>query len=62
MELEGRTLVIKRIHVRYRLVVDSGVDEEAVDRVHSFHAGHCPVARSLEGAIAITTEVELVRS
>jgi uncharacterized OsmC-like protein len=52
-------LVIKRIHVRYRLAVADEQREEA-QRVHAFHTRFCPVARSLEGAIEITTELELV--
>jgi organic hydroperoxide reductase OsmC/OhrA len=52
-------LVIKRIHVRYRLAIPDERRAEA-DRVHSFHAQFCPVARSLEGAIDISTELELV--
>jgi uncharacterized OsmC-like protein len=51
--------VIKRIHVRYRLAVSEEQREE-VERVHSFHARFCPVARSLEGGIEISTELELV--
>ena len=59
VETEDRVLVIKRIHVRYRLAVAEAHRAE-VERVHSFHARFCPVARSLEGAIAISTELELV--
>ena len=59
VELEGSTLVIKRIHVRYQLRVDDDVDREAIDRVLDFHADHCPVARSIRDAIDITTEVSL---
>jgi organic hydroperoxide reductase OsmC/OhrA len=51
--------VIKRIKVRYRLGVPDERREE-VERVHGFHARFCPVARSLEGAIDISTELELV--
>lgn len=50
--------MIKRIHVRYRLAVAPERRDE-VERVHAFHARFCPVARSLEGAIAISTELEL---
>lgn len=49
--------MIKRIHVRYRLQVDPGADRAVIERVHGFHAEHCPVARSISGCIAITTEV-----
>jgi organic hydroperoxide reductase OsmC/OhrA len=50
--------VIKRIRVRYRLAVPQDRRAEA-ERVHGFHARFCPVARSLVGAIDITTELEL---
>ena len=50
-------LVIKRIHVRYRLTVNPGVDLAVVERVHGFHADKCPVARSIRGAIAVSTEL-----
>lgn len=56
---EDHVLVIRRITVRYRL---AGVPEDRrdeVQRVHSFHARFCPVARSLEGAIEIRTELDL---
>jgi uncharacterized OsmC-like protein len=33
---------------------------ETIERVHEIHAKHCAVARSLEGAIAISTNLELV--
>lgn len=51
-------LVIERIRVRYRLRAAPD-DREAVERVHEAHARHCPVARSLEGAIEVSTELEL---
>ncbi|MGH9103166.1 MAG: OsmC family protein [Acidimicrobiales bacterium] len=60
VELDGDTLVIRRIHAHYRLRVDPGVDRQAVDRVLAIHADHCPVARSLRGAIEVTTSVELL--
>lgn len=62
IELEGDTLVIKRIFVRYRLNVDPGVDRSVVDRVMGFHADRCPVARSIRGAIAVSTDIELIES
>jgi organic hydroperoxide reductase OsmC/OhrA len=51
--------VIKRITVRYRLGVPAERRDD-VERVHGFHAHFCPVARSLQGAIDINTELELV--
>jgi uncharacterized OsmC-like protein len=59
IEKEDGVLVIKRINVHYRLRVPEDRRKE-VERVHGFHARACPVARSLEGAIDITTELELV--
>jgi organic hydroperoxide reductase OsmC/OhrA len=50
--------VIKRINVRYRLPVPEGRVEE-VKRVHGFHKRFCPVARSIERAIDVSTELEL---
>jgi len=58
IELEGNVLVIKRIHVQYKLRAPAD-RREVVERVHAMHAEHCPVARSLKGAIAISTSLEL---
>jgi uncharacterized OsmC-like protein len=58
VELEGRVLVLKRIHAHYRLNGD-GIDEAVVERVLGFHADGCPVARSIKGAIEVTTSYEL---
>jgi uncharacterized OsmC-like protein len=49
-------LVIRRIHVRYHLKVESSKRETA-ERVLGVHADACPVARTLGGCIAITTEL-----
>jgi organic hydroperoxide reductase OsmC/OhrA len=57
--LEDKVLVIRRITVRYRLPVPADRREE-VERVHGFHARACPVARSIQGAIEVRTELELV--
>lgn len=51
--------MIRRITVRYRLAVPDDRRQEA-ERVHGFHARFCPVARSLQGAIDVGTELELV--
>lgn len=59
LELEGKVLVIKRIHARYRLRAGEEVDRDVVERVHGFHADKCPVARSIGGSIDITTNYEL---
>ena len=60
IEKDGRVLVIRRIHVTYRLKGVAEQDRHTVERVHGFHADHCPVARSIRDSIDITTEVEYV--
>jgi uncharacterized OsmC-like protein len=55
---EDGVLVIRRIHVRYRLKAGEE-HRNTVDRVHDFHAMKCPVYRSLHAAIDITTEYVL---
>lgn len=50
--------MLQRVHARYHLTVDDGVDREAIDRVLGFHADHCPVARSIRDAIEVTTSLE----
>lgn len=59
--MEGSVLVLKRIHVRYLLTVDDGVDLAVAERVHGFHADKCPVARSIGDAVAISTELATAR-
>ncbi len=51
-------LVIRRVHVTYRLKADEG-QRETIERVHEFHADKCPVYRTLKNSIVITTEVVL---
>ena len=58
--LEDKVLVIKSIHVRYHLAGVSQDKREAAERSHAFHASRCPVAKSIGGCIAITTELEFV--
>ncbi|MBT8250489.1 MAG: OsmC family protein, partial [Acidimicrobiia bacterium] len=61
VEVEDGVLVIKRIHVTYQLRgVATDDDRAKVDRVMGFHQSKCPVARSIESAIAITTELTYV--
>jgi uncharacterized OsmC-like protein len=57
-------LVIRRVHVKYRLAVEHLDDEirAKVDRCMEFHPKKCPVARSLEAAVDVSTEMELVES
>jgi uncharacterized OsmC-like protein len=58
VETEDRVLVIRRIHVRYHLKLRSE-QHEAAERAHAAHQQHCPVARTLRAAVAITTELAL---
>jgi uncharacterized OsmC-like protein len=55
--VEDKVLVIKRIHVRYLLKDCPEEKREAAERAHSFHASRCPVAKSLEKAIEISTSL-----
>ena len=58
MEKDGKVLRLRRIHVSYRL---EGMDpdrRDAAERAHEHHAAYCPVARSIQDAIDITTEIE----
>lgn len=59
METEDGVLVLRRIHVRYRLSGAAG-RREAAERVHRVHRESCPVYRSIRAAIEVTTELELV--
>ena len=55
VELEGKTLVVKRILVTYEGLTIEEQDREKVERVLAVHQDACPVARSVKGAIEITT-------
>jgi organic hydroperoxide reductase OsmC/OhrA len=56
VELEGKVLVLRRIHVKLELRV-APEQRETAERVHGLFADSCPLYRSLKGAIAITTEL-----
>ncbi len=49
-------LVIRRIHVRFRLRAKPA-ERQTAERVHSFFADRCPIYRTLKSAIEITTEL-----
>ena len=59
VESDDGVLVIKRIHVRYRLVAEAE-HEETIQRAKEMHAGKCPVYKTLSGCIDVTTELERV--
>jgi organic hydroperoxide reductase OsmC/OhrA len=50
-------LVIRRIHVTYHLKADPEKRKTA-EKVHGFHADFCPVARTINGCVDISTELE----
>lgn len=63
IEKERNVLVIKRIHITYKLKIDPGLLEEkrdAIDRVMRVHPNSCPVYKSISGSIDVTAELELV--
>lgn len=51
-------LVIRRIHVKYRLEASEG-ERAAIERAFEAHPEKCPVYRSLRDAIDITTELSI---
>ncbi len=53
-------LVIRRIHVTYRLRGVPGDRRDAVERVRGVHAASCPVARTIGRCVEIETTVEFV--
>lgn len=53
---------LKRIVVRYRLLAPGDADPDAIERAHAVHHRACAVSRSLEAAIDISTELQLVPS
>ena len=56
MELDGKTLVIRRIHVQFTLECPPE-QRETAERVHGFFAQSCPIYRSIHPQINVTTEV-----
>jgi uncharacterized OsmC-like protein len=50
-------LVIKKIRVRYTLSGCPDDKREVAERSHAFHASPCQVAKSIERAIQISTEL-----
>jgi organic hydroperoxide reductase OsmC/OhrA len=59
VELEGRVLVLRRVHVVLELRLPPE-QRETAERVHGIFADACPCYRSLRAAIAITTELRLL--
>jgi uncharacterized OsmC-like protein len=58
IELDDKVLVVRRIHVTYRLAADQA-QRATIERVLGVHAGRCPVARTIGGCVAISTSLDL---
>jgi len=50
--------VLTRVIIRYRLRIPAGT-RETVDRALARHAGKCPTAASLAGAVEVSWEAEI---
>lgn len=57
VESEEGVLVIRRIHLRMRLVAPEA--RAAVERTHGIYAMRCPLYRTLHKAIQLTSSFEL---
>jgi uncharacterized OsmC-like protein len=55
IELEGKVLVVRRIHFSYSGVTISEDKRETAERALATHHRSCPVSRSIEAGIEITT-------
>lgn len=51
-------LVVKRIHVAYILELERS-QVEAAERAHAAHHPRCPVYKTLEGCVEMTTELNV---
>ena len=58
VEKEDGVLVIRRIHVSFRLGAPEEI-RETVERVHGMYAMRCPLYRTLHKAIALTSSFTL---
>jgi uncharacterized OsmC-like protein len=58
IEKDEKALVIKRIHVTYYLKT-AAENRETAERVHGYHADYCPVARTINGCVDITTSLNI---
>ena len=55
IELDGKVLVIRRIHFSYTGVDVPADKRDAAERALATHHRSCPVSRSIEAGIEITT-------
>jgi uncharacterized OsmC-like protein len=61
IEVEQKTLVIKRVHVTYHLTIDADADTDKVQRAFDAHPPRCPVYRSIHPQVKVSTALELER-
>jgi hypothetical protein len=59
VELEGKVIVLRRIHLKLELRA-APEHRETAARVHEFYADSCPLYRSLKAALGITSELVLM--
>lgn len=59
VESEDGVLVVKRIHVTYRLRVDAGTDRDKIQRAFETHPPKCPMYRTVSGCVDFTTSLEV---
>ena len=59
IESDDGVLIIRRVHVRFLLKAADTV-RDTVERVHSVYKEKCPVYRTLQPAMEITSAYELV--
>jgi uncharacterized OsmC-like protein len=60
VEKDDGVLVLRRIHVTYRLRLDADADHAKVQRAFETHPPRCPVYRSIHPQIEVTTALELL--
>jgi uncharacterized OsmC-like protein len=58
--IEAGVPVLRNVTVRYRLSAPADADRAVIERAHAVHHQACAVSRSLQAAIEISTELELV--
>jgi uncharacterized OsmC-like protein len=59
IESDNGVLMIRRVHVRFLLKAAESV-RDTVERVHAVYKDKCPVYRTLQPAMEITSAFELV--
>jgi uncharacterized OsmC-like protein len=59
IESDDGVLIIRRVHVRFLLKAADTV-RDTVERVHAVYKDKCPVYRTLQPAMEITSAYELV--